>query len=139
MKTNYELLKEVFEEGNLAIKNMGDCLSIVYNNEEVVKIFEENLEDFEEPIEILIDCFYQNNKRAKSKEYVKSLERDLNRTFKNTLKSDDNEEILSLVSECKEIKTEIDSFKEDLKWTKEVARSLYLAQELFLKKFEDEV
>ncbi|MDI9216025.1 hypothetical protein [Clostridium tertium] len=146
MKTNYELLKEVFEEINefygcktLSSRRVKDCLSIRYKDEEVVKIIEETLEEFEEPIEIIIQCFYENNKRARSKENDKKLDRELNKLFKKTLKSDDEEEILSLIKLCKEIKNEKDLIKEDLMWTKAVARSLYLSKELFVEKFDSEV
>lgn len=146
MKTNYELLKEVFEEINefygcktLYIKNVEDYLSIRYKDEEVVKIFEETLEEFEEPIEIIIKDFYESNKRARAKENDKKLDRELNKLFKKTLKSTDDEEILSLIKLCKEIKNEKDLLNEDLMWTKAVARSLYLSKELFIEKFDDEV
>ncbi|WP_111930509.1 hypothetical protein [Clostridium tertium] len=146
MKTNYELLKEVFEEINefygcktLSSRRVKDCLSIRYKDEEVVKIIEETLEEFEEPVEIIIKDFYENNEKAKSKELDKKLEKDMSRSFKKTLKSNDDDEILSLVRLCKEIKEEKDSLNEDLMWTKAVARALYLAKEIFIKKFDDEV
>lgn len=146
MKTNYELLKEVFEEINkeygcktLSIKCGEDYLSIIYKDEEIIKLSEETLEEFEEPIKIIITSFYDNNKKAKSKELNKQLDKYSNTLFKKILKSKDNEEILNLVDACKEIKAEKDSLKDNLKWTKEVARNLYLSQELFIEKFEDEV
>ncbi|MDU7364276.1 hypothetical protein [Clostridium sp.] len=146
MKTNYELLKEVFKEVNefygcktLYIKNVEDYLSIRYKDEEVVKIFEETLEEFEEPVEIIIQYFYENNEKAKSKELDKKLEKDMSRSFKKTLKSNNDDEILDLIRLCKELKNERDLLKEDLLWTKAVARALYLAKEIFIKKFDDEV
>lgn len=146
MKTNYELLKEVFKEVNefygckkLYIKNVEDYLSIRYKDEEVVKIFEETLEEFEEPVEIIIQYFYENNEKAKSKELDKKLEKDMSRAFKKTLKSNNDDEILDLIRLCKELKNERDLLKEDLLWTKAVARALYLAKEIFIKKFDDEV
>ncbi|MBS5937743.1 hypothetical protein [Clostridium sp.] len=146
MKTNCELLNEVFKEMNeeydseiLSIEHVDDCLSISYKREEVIKIFEETLEEFEEPIKIIITSFYNCNRRAKSKEYVKQLDKYSNTLFKKILKSNDDEEILNLVDACKEIKAEKDSLKDNLKWTKEVARNLYLSQELFIEKFDDEV
>ncbi|MDU3548960.1 MAG: hypothetical protein E7F83_16260 [Clostridium sp.] len=146
MKTNYELLKEVFKEVNefygcktLSSRRGKDYLSIRYKDEEVVKIFEETLEEFEEPVEIIIQYFYENNEKAKSKELDKKLEKDMSRSFKKTLKANDDDEILSLVSLCKELKNERDSLNEDLMWTKAVARSLYLSKELFVEKFKNEV
>lgn len=146
MKTNYEILNEVFKEINkeydckiLSIEHIDDCFSIFYKGEEIIKIFEETLKEFEEPIRIIIDCFYENNRKAKSKEYVKQLDKYLSTLFKKILKSNDDEEILNLVDACKEIKAEKDSLKDNLKWTKEVARNLYLSQELFIEKFDDEV
>lgn len=144
MKTNYELLKEVFEEINefygcktLSSRRVKDYLSIRYKDEEVVKILEETLEEFEEPVEIIIKDFYENNEKAKSKELDKKLEKEISRSFKKALKS--NDDVLDLIRLCKEIKEEKDSLKEDLMWTKAVARALYLAKEIFIKKFDDEV
>lgn len=137
-KTNYELLNEVFEESEvLSIKSIDKTLFVLHGDEEVVKMFEDTVEEFEEPVNFIISCFYENNERAKSKEYVKGLERELDRVFRNILKADD-EEVLSLVKEAKEIKKEKDSLKEDLKWTKEVARNLYSIRDLFNKKVEVE-
>jgi hypothetical protein len=149
MKSNYELINEVFKEMSgdnsqevgkgLSIEHIGDCFSIFYKDEEVVKILEETLEDFGDPIKIIITSFYDHNKKARSKELEKELSREMARSFKKALKSSDDKEILSLIRECKEIKDEINELKEDLKWTKEVARSLYLSQEIFDEKIEDEV
>lgn len=146
IKTNYELLKETFEGINevygcktLSITTNEDMEDyIIYKDETVVKIYKEILEEFEEPLEIIIRDFYENNEKAKAKEKDKELEREMSRSFKKTLKSSDDEEILSLIDLCKEIKEERDSLKSDLLWTKAVARSLYLSKELFIEKFDEE-
>lgn len=140
MKTNYELLNEVFEESEiLSMKNIGEILFILHGDEEVIKIFKDTVEELEEPVSFIISCFYENNERAKSKEYDKELERNLNRIFRNILKAENDKEVLSLVKAAKEIKCEKDSLKEDLEWTKEVAKNLYLIRDLFNKKIEGEV
>lgn len=146
MKTNYELLKEVFKEVDefygcktLSSRKVKDYLSIRYKDEEIVKIYEDTLEEFEEPLEIIIKDFYDNNSRAKAKEKDKELEKEMSRTFKKVLKSNDDDEILSLISLCKDMKNERDLLKEDLLWTKAVARSLYLSKELFIEKFDEVV
>lgn len=146
MKTNYELLKEVFKEVNefygcktLSSRKVKDYLSIRYKDEEVIKVFEDTLEEFEEPLEFIIKDFYEINSRAKAKEKDKDLEREMSRSFKKALKLDNDEEILSLINLCKELKNERDLLKEDLLWTKAVARSLYLSKELFIEKFDEVV
>ncbi|MDU7150145.1 MAG: hypothetical protein E6300_16845 [Clostridium sp.] len=145
IKTNYELLKETFNEINevygyvLFIIEEKDNLSIRYEDEEIVKISKEAVEAYDEPIKVIIDYFYENNEKAKSKETDKSLDKILTRNFKKVLKSDDKKEIFSLIDLCKVVKREKDSLKDNLKWTRDIARSLYLARDLFVEKFDDEV
>lgn len=145
IKTNYELLKETFNEINevygyvLFIIEEKDNLSIRYEDEEIVKISKEAVEAYDEPIKVIIDYFYENNEKAKSKETDKSLDKILTRNFKKVLKSDDKKEIFSLIDLCKVVKREKDSLKDNLKWTRDIARSLYLARDLFVEKFDNEV
>jgi len=152
MKNNYLLTKEVLKELNamyqykpyegfclLASDNIDDdTIYIGFGDEMITKTTLEFLEEMENPFSYFIDDLYTINEKGQSKETAKSLERYLKKKFKEILMSDDDEEILQLVKQCKFAKGELDELDENLEWTKNIAKMLYFGKNLFEIALEEE-
>lgn len=144
MKTNLELLKEAIEQlneecgynpltGFRFIEGITDeeTLGIFFDSELILLSTEELVEDSEDIVLNFITDFYEYNSRTRARKEHMRLEKRLKGLIRKMLKLDDDEKILEIVENMKEIKSEMDDFKVDIKWTKNVAKNLYNLRDIY--------